>query len=1099
MSIRGMATIPLRRFPLRLLLWFIVASSSLAQTYPGRYALLLDDPPVMSRFATREETRSANARIYRQRILARQQALRSSLSLRNIQVTGSVSTVLNAVFVALSNERAHELTGLPGVKGVVALKRYHADLNRAIQLVNSQTAWGALAGSQNAGRGLKIAILDTGIEQTHPAFQDASLTMPTGYPLCTPGDCAFTTNKVIVARSYVRQIAAGSDPKNPAADSRPDDYSARDRTGHGTAVASCAAGNVNTGLVTFSGVAPKAYLGNYKIYGSPQVNDSTGDDVIIQAVEDAFNDGMDIINFSTSAPAFTGPLDTGAICKNQPGIPCDLSAKTFEDLAKKGLIIVTAAGNYGDFAMLHPALNTIASPADAPSVIAVGSSTNSHTFQPAVTVQGSGIAPNLKLIPALAGDGPPFQGALTAPLRDATQAGNDGYGCSPFASGSLTGSIALIERGPGANGCDFSTKLGNAQNAGAVGVIFYVQDQSAPLPPGGLAPFKIGAVIVANNDGVALKNFAIANPDRLATVDPAAIEQGAMGNQVASAASYQPGLSFTSLGPSLGELGLKPELVAPGTNMYMAFETLDPLGDLYSGSGYGVAAGTSFSTALVSAAAALVKQRHPGFSAAQVKSALVNTASQDVLTDVSGTAVNVLSLGAGKLDVGAAVNSTVTCVPSTISFGALTPGVLPKTVLLTITNTGTGTANLTLALAVGKLSSGATLSIDRQNLLLPAGASGTVTAALTGGLPLPGSYYGSIVIQGSGVSLRVPYLYLVGDGVPANVMALSGLGFDGTVGEGIPGGILAFKLVDAYGVPAASIPVTFSAPGGGSLQNIDRVTDANGVAAATPTLGAQPGNYSFVALAGGLRVTFSGTARAKPNIPARSILNAASFDANSPIAPGSYISIFGTGLGIGIASGNAVTLPLALNRVTVSFDVPSAGISVPGHLVFVSPGQVNLQVPWELQGQSVAQVKVSVNYSRSNVVTASLSDYSPAFFEGTPGVVAALDATSRLITAANPARGGQTVELFANGLGPVTNQPASGDPAPSSVLAETKTLPTITIGGQTAAVAFSGLAPGFPGLYQVNVVVPPGLSPGVQPIDIAIGGRTSKASGIAVQ
>src|SRR6185503_14898732 len=123
-----------------------------------------------------------------------------------------------------------------------------------------------------------------------------------GYPRCSGDDCAFTNNKVIVARSYVRQLAAGSAPLNPAADSRPDDYSPRDRVGHGTAVASTAAGFSNTGLVTFSGVAPKAYLGNYKIYGSPEVNDFTTEDVIIQALEDAMKDGMDIVSFSSGAP-----------------------------------------------------------------------------------------------------------------------------------------------------------------------------------------------------------------------------------------------------------------------------------------------------------------------------------------------------------------------------------------------------------------------------------------------------------------------------------------------------------------------------------------------------------------------------------------------------------------------------------------------------------------------------------------------------------------------------------------------------------------------------------------------------------------------------
>src|SRR5947199_209016 len=80
-----------------------------------------------------------------------------------------------------------------------------------------------------------------GIDQTHPALQDSTLSMPAGVPTCTDGHpedrTNFTNSKVIVARSYIRQIAAGSSATNPAADSRPDDFSPRDHEGHGTAIA----------------------------------------------------------------------------------------------------------------------------------------------------------------------------------------------------------------------------------------------------------------------------------------------------------------------------------------------------------------------------------------------------------------------------------------------------------------------------------------------------------------------------------------------------------------------------------------------------------------------------------------------------------------------------------------------------------------------------------------------------------------------------------------------------------------------------------------------------------------------------------------------
>ena len=130
------------------------------------------------------------------------------------------------------------------------------------------------------------------------------------------------------------------DPKNPAADSIPDDYSPRDRVGHGTAVASAAAGNTNTGSVTFSGMAPKAWIGNYKIWGSPSVNDSPPEDVWIAALNDAVTDGMDVINYSSGGLALTGPLDTGAACGIAANVPCDLSATAFENAAKTAVVVV---------------------------------------------------------------------------------------------------------------------------------------------------------------------------------------------------------------------------------------------------------------------------------------------------------------------------------------------------------------------------------------------------------------------------------------------------------------------------------------------------------------------------------------------------------------------------------------------------------------------------------------------------------------------------------------------------------------------------------------------------------------------------------------
>src|ERR1019366_5105635 len=100
------------------------------------------------------------------------------------------------------------------------------------------------------------------------------------------------------------------------------------------AVASAAAGNTNTGSVTFSGMAPKAWLGNYKIWGSPFVNENPSEDIWIIALNDAVKDGMDVINMSSGGWALTGPLDTGAACGAAPRGTCDLLATAFQNAAK---------------------------------------------------------------------------------------------------------------------------------------------------------------------------------------------------------------------------------------------------------------------------------------------------------------------------------------------------------------------------------------------------------------------------------------------------------------------------------------------------------------------------------------------------------------------------------------------------------------------------------------------------------------------------------------------------------------------------------------------------------------------------------------------
>ena len=194
---------------------------------PNRYMVFLQNQPVSARYTQREAMQTAEAVAYQRQIVARQQSLMTELASRNIRVTGSVNTLLNAVFVVVGPERLAEIRALPGVIGIMPERVMKLSLNKATALANAPAAWNQanIGGQSNAGKGIKIAILDTGIDNNHPAFQDSSLTMPPGFPKCNAqSDCTnFTNNKVIVARSYVPQIAAsGAATPNPATSS-PDD------------------------------------------------------------------------------------------------------------------------------------------------------------------------------------------------------------------------------------------------------------------------------------------------------------------------------------------------------------------------------------------------------------------------------------------------------------------------------------------------------------------------------------------------------------------------------------------------------------------------------------------------------------------------------------------------------------------------------------------------------------------------------------------------------------------------------------------------------------------------------------------------------------
>jgi beta-glucosidase len=238
-------------------------------------------------------------------------------------------------------------------------------------------------------------------------------------------------------------------------------------------------------------------------------------------------------------------------------------------------------------------------------------------------------------------------------------------------------------------------------------------------------------------------------------------------------------------------------------------------------------------------------------------------------------------------------------------------------------------------------------------------------------------------------------------------------------------------------------------------------------------------------------------AKAQPSISPGGIVDAASYKA--PIAPGSLASVFGIFDVSSSSAASVLPLPTTLSQLSLQF---TGGYFAP--LFFASNTQTNIQIPWELSGQTqVILTPISAGQTGSPQ-TLTLAAFAPGIFsinsQGT-GQGAIQDTIYEIVDTAGPAIPGiTTIVIYCTGLGPVTNQPATGSPAPSNPLAVTTTLPDVTIGGIPAHVLFSGLTPGLVGVYQINALVP-GSAPvgGAVPVVISMNGALSNAVTIAIQ
>lgn len=963
----------------RLLLAVFVSGALLsAQDGTQPYVIRLRDDAVIEHMrrqpvaATRRmNLRNSEAVGYRALLAARQGMIRQRIeSLTGAEVRERMDTVFNGLAVRLRPQDIASVAAFPEVAEIIPSILYHKVLDAAAPLVQLPAAWSTarIGGEFSAGAGIKIGVIDTGIDINHPMFQDGSLTPPPGFPVfttptasCPKSDQLFTNSKVIVARNYVSLLSI--------LDLNCD---AMDRDGHGTFVAGVAAGRRAQGpLANISGVAPKAFLASYKVFGTPGVNDNASLEAILKALDDATKDGMDIINLSLGAVASLPPAQ-------------DPLAQAVAAAVNAGITVVVAAGNEG------PATGTIDSPGIAPEAITVGATTNSRVLANPLFVSGpEPLPPDLQLIAAIVSNGPAITFTIgPARLTEISTVDASASACSSLPSTALITQIALIPRG----GCTFATKITNAWLAGAIAVVIYNNQfqQPAIAMDVGIAN-QIPSVMIGNREGTSLAGYlAAAGPSATGTLGAQQQAIPAAPNQVTS---------FSSVGPST-DFGIKPDLVAPGANIYSSEQRNFPGGAQFSSTGFGSTSGTSFSAPMVAGAAALVKQASPGFTPAQIKSVLVQTAAK-VAVPISQDVTGVLATGNGLMDVAAALASPATAAPVSLNLGTNSPGsTLNKSQDIRIQNVTASTDTFTISQVASSGSALANLTPTPASFTLAPGAISVVAIQATSPQPITGTVEGVLTLQSqnTGRTLTIPYW----------------------------------------------------------------------------------GNFL------------------RPSIDSNRAVNTASlFSGPVAVAAGSYITMFGSQLTAGAAaSAMSVPLPTSLAGITVLVD----GTKAPLH--FVSPTQINLQVPQEVAGRSLTTLQIQLNGVASDAVLLSLATTGPGIFalnQAGTGRGAVLHSISHgVVGPGDPARRGEILEVYGNGFGPTVPFIATGQPTPFSPLSVATFMPSASLGGVPAPVLFAGLAPTFVGLYQVNIEVPADAPMGEVPLILTSNGVASNPVTISI-
>lgn len=624
-------------------------------------------------------------------------------------------TLWNGISINMSPSQLGILSRMPRVKAIYPVEviampetipgAIEPDLATALAMTGADIAQSELG---YTGAGIKVAVMDTGIDYHHPDL----------------GGCFGPGCRVAIGYDFVGN-AFNADPSSalyspiPAPDDNPDDCG-----GHGTHVAGIVGANGSV-----RGVAPDVTFGAYRVFGC---EGSTTADIMIAAMERALADGMQVLNMSIGS-AFQWPQYPTAVAATR--------------LVNKGMVVVASIGNSGT-----SGLYAAGAPGLGEKVIGVASFDNTYIAQPAFSISTD----NTLIGFSSATGSPPPPGSGTYPMARTGTTTTTNDACAALPAGSLTGKIVLIRRGT----CTFFAKATVAQNAGAVGVVLYNNQQGTLNPTvAGTPPITIPVVAITAADGALINDRLALGPVNLTWTNQTVSKVSATGGLISSFSSY--GLS--------PDLALKPDIGAPGGNIYSTYP-------MEKGR-YTSMSGTSMASPHVAGAAALLLQAKPHTPSQAVRSILQNSADPKLWwgDPALGFLDNVHRQGAGMLDIDDAILSMTKIEPGKIAAGEGEAG--PYTQKLSLENKAKTAVTYDLsyvnALSTGAntftpsfTTSDASVAFNVPSVTVPAGGSAWVTATITPPTgPVGGQYGGYIVFtpQGGGQVYSVPFAGFIGD------------------------------------------------------------------------------------------------------------------------------------------------------------------------------------------------------------------------------------------------------------------------------------------------------------------------------------------------